>query len=654
MIHKRRASACGAYIVVPAIVIVGGFASAQQEAPEVELPPMTVSAHNSGGIPYDTTGVSVEVLDVPQLQQQGIYSMAEALTTVPGVSIEPGGGANQRGNVAQVTIRGMSSDTCTLPMIDGMRIFNTGGSGLIGANTIGRTELFSVGTAEVLKGSQGAVYGGGAMGGVVYMETPRGEGEPGMRVFNEVGSHDSYTGNATMQGEEKDLAWFLSTTYTRTDNDIQIANGARPTSRNGGEYESWQEALRMDWQVNEDNALTLTYHREDSEYGYTGFYRDYLNRLTESYSCYSFRTNLVSAKWQSRVTEKFSTSFMAGYYGYDATLGSGYCQNLRNVQLEWRNNYKWCPHHSTTGGFAWNRSTFSASSQGQQVGTEHNLEHTYAFFAEHTYTPTEAWSSSLAARWELSNLYDAQATLRAATSFSFNEGSSRLFASAATGYRAPGAFQRSNGSVESWGTTYHGNPNLDTEQSISADFGYEQSIANDHSFSATFFWQRREDAISTVYTDAANATYENAVGHWTILGTEMALNGTLEHAWQTGYKLAWTYTQPKTEDGKQIPWSTRQTWSADLHTSPIEGLTTGVGLTAAVGRSNYEGYQPGRVDNYYSLRCYARYKLNPHCELHLRVENITDQRFVTESNFSPDCAALSPGTAVYAGCTVQF
>lgn len=655
MTNRNKALHTGVAAVVSAIAMAGGCAYAQANKPEIELPTMTVSAHEGLNLPRNKTGVAVEVLDVPKLRKAGNLTLAQALTTIPGVNIQAGGGANQQGNVANVSIRGMSSDTATLAILDGMRLYNTGGAGLITSNIIGRTELFSIGNAEVLKGSQGATYGGGAMGGVVYMETPRGTEEAVIRFFNEAGSHNGYTTNTTAQGREGELSYFVTSTYTRTDNDIKFAGGYSPEHRNAGEYESWQEALRLDWQPNDNNLLTLTYRREDSEYGYASLYNDWFtNSRTESYSNYRFRTNLLTAKWQSKLSEKLTSRLMAGYYGYDATLGSGYCQNLRNVQLEWNNAYEWCTHQTTTAGMAWNRSDFAVKSSGERQGTDGNLEHTYAFFAEHMYAPAENWQSSLAARMELSNLYNTQTTVRASTSYRFNEERSRVFASAATGYRAPSSFQHSNSAIESWGTTYHGNPHLKTEKSLSADVGIEHDIIDGHTFSVTAFWQRRENAITTVPLDAMNSTYTNDSGHWTILGAEVALRGTLEQAWNTGYKLAWTYTQPKTSDDRQIPWTSRQTWTAELHTTPIEGFTTGLGLTAAIGRSNYDGYAPSEVDNYYSLRWFARYQLNDNVTLHLRVENLTNQRFVTESNFAPEYAMLSPGLGVYGGCTIEF
>ncbi len=650
MIQRKIAPRSGVHAVVSAAILAGGFAHAQGELPETELAPLTVSAHSGEAVPYDTTGVSVSVADTEELRQSGRRNAADAMCTLPGVTALPGGGENQRGNAAKVSIRGENRDTAVLPMVDGMRIFNSSGGGLLTANTIARADLFSIGTLEVLRGSQGAVYGGGAMGGVIYMETPKGNAsKPQLSLFQEAGSHSSYTGNVTAQGENGELAYFLSTTYSRTDNDISFADGSRPTERNAGEYEGWNEALRLDWQVNADNSLTLTYRREDSEYGYESSYAGY-----HYYNPYSFRTNLATAKWQSRLSNRLSSSLMLGYYGYDATLGTGYYQDLRNVQLEWRNNYKWCPHQSTTAGFAWNRSAYDYHDSYTTTNGERNLENTYAFFAEHSYAPVEAWHSSLAARLELSNIYNSSLALRAASSYRFNNDATRVFASVGTGYRSPGSFQRSRSVFTSGYYTYHGNPNLQQEKNFSADIGIEHDIAPGHSLSLTAFYQRINNCIAVIYK-GADVYYTNEQGHREIPGVELALSGTLEQAWQTGYKLSWTLARPKTSNGDQAPWTSRNTWAAELYTTPAEGFTTGIGFTAAAGRSNYENAATTRVDNFYSLRWYARYEVNKNLTLHLRVENLTNQKFVTEGGYgAPGDAAISAGTSVHGGCTLQF
>ncbi len=651
----------GASRAVLALALAGSLsvahAAASTDIPETELPPVTVSAHGDLAVPYDQTGVSVTVLDLTELKEQGISSLTEAMTSVPGVFVIPGGGLNQRGNVSNIAIRGMHKGNMCLPMMDGMRLYSFSNSLNMTPNILGHTNLFGLGTVEVLRGSQGAVYGSGAMGGVIYMETPEGQGEPSLTLFNEVGSFDSYTGNAVAQGQTDQLSYYVSACYEHTNNDVRYMDGRNVTFRHAGRYAAWNEALRLDYRINDDNKLTLTFRREDADM--TAAPADY--GFMWGRSDYKYRTNLLTARLQTRLNERWTSSLMAGYMGSDYMLTSGYNLDQRNVQIEWRNAYKWNEQHTTTAGFAWNREDFSCKSYSM----DDSLNNVYALFAEHSYSPAKNWDNSLALRWDQSSIYDGFVTLRAATNYRFNHERTRAFASVGNGYISPSSLQR-GGEYRSGVQLYRGNSQLDCTSSINADLGLEQEIAPNHYASGTFFWLREEDAVVEDNSQQPDyISWENDSAHWTIQGIELALHGTWEKHWNTGYRLEWTYVQPKSSDDKQLTETARQMWSADVHTSPLEGLTTGIGMTAAVGRRDYAGY---RLDNYCVFRWYARYQVNEQLALHLRVENLTNEKFIADSTGNPmdystwppsgpmgfGGSLLNSGAAVYAGCTVTF
>ncbi len=639
----------GAFRVVLALALAGSLsfvraAEATDDAPEVELAPITVSALGGLAVPYDQTGVSVTVLDIPELKKEGIFSLSEAMTTVPGVFVLPGGGLGQRGNVSNIAIRGARPANMTLPMMDGMRLYSYTNSMNLTPNILGRANMFNLGRVEVLRGSQGACYGAGAIGGVIYMETPEGQGKPSLTLFNEAGSFDTYTGNAVAQGKLKKLAYYVSATYERTNNDLAFDDGSPVTVRHAGHAESWNEALRLDYDFNPGNKLTLTYRREDA---------DYRNVDAFGTADYEFRSNLLTAKLQSRVNEKFSTSLMAGYAGFDSRLGEGLYYDQRNVQIEWRNAWRWNERHTTTAGFAWNRELFDYEGAEPMwaSASEDTLNNVYALFAEHCYRPAKNWDNSLALRWDRSSIYDNFLTLRVATNYRFNAERTRAFASAGNGYLTPNSLQR-GGEYRCRGTLFRGNGALDCSSSVSAEAGVEHEFAREHFASATFFWMQEQDAIKPDNAHPGYSTWKNDNAHWTSQGIELALHGTWENSWHTGYRLEWTCVQPKDSRDKQLVETARQTWSADIHTSPLEGVTTGIGLTAAVGRNDWSGT---RIDNYCILRWYARYQFNEQLSFHLRVENLTDERFVANPvGYGQPGSLLNSGAAVYGGCTLTF
>ncbi len=630
--------------VVPALLLAGLCPAAlAAEQVVTELAPITISAHGGSGIPYDQSGVSVTVLDPATLRKEGITNLGEALTRVPGVQVQPGGGSNQRGNVSNIAIRGMSSGLHILPMMDGLRIYDNSGGCNLTPNMLARTSMFDLGTLEVLRGSQGAVYGSGAIGGVIYMETPEGEGEPGCALFNEFGSFHSYTGNITAQGRQEKLSYFLSATCETTDNDLERVDGSKPADKNAGRFESWQEALRLDYRPDDATHARITWRRSDSRY--------HTPDAWGGDPHYKYCTNLVSAALGKRLSHAFATELSGGYYGADYMLGRGTNHNLRNVQLNWRNEYRWCRHQATTAGLAYMHSEHSAENNGLlNRGSQHE-EHTGSLFAEHRVSLFRGWENTMALRWDRSNVYDSLYSLRAASSWSFNDDRTRLSGSISRGYKAPSSFERMKGRYTAWGATYQGNPELDCQTSWSADLGIEHEWQENHVAGITFFWIRTQDAIRNQIIGDHYEFY-NTDGKDTSTGIELSLSGTWEEQWNTGYTLSLTLCNPEDAEGRQLPSTARQVWAADIHTSPVEGLTTGFGLAAASGCRNWDST---RLDSYYTLRWYASYEVNEHLTLHLRVENLTNQKFVSDTAWGDYSQSyLNPGTAIYGGCTITF
>lgn len=654
----------GALRVVLAIAMAGSCVFAQADsngneqsspsrsdtvsaAEETALPPVTVSAHEGIAVPYDQTGVSVTILDSKQLQKEGVQTLNEALTRVPGLYIMPGGGVGQRGNYSKAVIRGMNQADYNLTMVDGMRLYRVGAN--VGPGFQAQSQLFNLGNIEVVKGSQGAVYGSGAIGGVISADTPQGVGPASVRLFNEVGSFDSYTGNIIAQGAEGKWDYFVGSGYERTNNDIEFTTYS-PLPKHAGKFTQWEEAVRLGYQVSKDARISMTYRRQDAEY---------FNYVGSGYphDTYDFMSQLATVKLDAKINRRWTTSLMAGYYGWDPTMGnyssydgsySAAHYNLRNVQIEWRNALKWNEKNKTTAGFAWNRSQFKSEFEGR------NLENIYGFFAEHLYRPIKTWDNSFALRLDHSTTWNNLLTYRYATSWKVTgeQSPTRLFGSIGSGYRSPSQFERYAHYVVGY-YAYEGNPDLDIAKSLSGDLGIERRIAESHYATLTGFWTRVNKEIQTApYVVGAPTSWMNA-GHATSIGGELALRGDFGDAWKTGYSLAYTYVVPKDNEDKQLKGTARGMWSADVHTSPVEGVTTGLGLAAANGRVGVEG-NGIRTDNYVVLRWYAQWQALENLTIHVRVENLTNDRFVVSEGGIWNPSTVSTGTAVYGGFTLTF
>ena len=541
-------------------------------------------------------------------------------------------------------------------MVDGMRISDVNMSG---NKLLGITNLFTVGNVEVVKGAQGAVFGSGAIGGVVAMDTPEGEGDPVTRIFAEAGSFGTFNSYVTSSGKIKKLSYFVGVGFETTENDPTIYDSIYDNRTGMNDFRQWQEALRLGYDVNDKVKLSFTYRRLDSYFEYPTPYVDYsdwMNPVTDSHLYNTEdknRSNLVTGRVDAELSKLWSTSFMVGHYNMNYSTHTpeyDFQPNVmrnRRFQAEWRNALTWNKQWTTIAGMAWDRSDYM--SENNYVSKD-EWQSTLAFFAEQMWAPTDNFDASLALRLEHDNVWNNHFTWRYSNSWKVTgkDSPTRIFGSVGSGFRAPTYFERY---AANYG--YVGNPDLDISKSLGGDLGVEQRLADNHYASVTGFWTRVNDEIgsdSSVYP----YTFKN-YSHCTSYGVEVAFKGQFKDAWNSGYYANYTFTMPKRDSiGKyetiQMANTARHTINAEIHTSPLEKLTVGFGVTSAMGRTDYDY---ARLDNFFTARVFARYQVTDNVALHVRVENLFDQNFIitNDYNFGPRQAR---GLGVFGGVTVEF
>ena len=121
----------------------------------------------------------VSVIDRQTIEEHGYNTLAEALSAIPGVRVSQSGGA---GGIASVFVRGTNSDQ-VLVLIDGMPINDASDPNAqfnFGVDTLGDVERI-----EVIRGPMAALYGSGAIGGVINLIMRKGTQE-GVHVIGDL------------------------------------------------------------------------------------------------------------------------------------------------------------------------------------------------------------------------------------------------------------------------------------------------------------------------------------------------------------------------------------------------------------------------------------------------------------------------------------
>lgn len=170
----------------------------------VRLPETVVTATRVP-TPLEAIPAGVTVINRATIDGRGYNSLTQALSDVPGLHVSQSGSL---GGQASVFVRGTNSNHI-LVLRDGMPI--TDGSDPTGAFNFGVDTLADVERIEIIRGPMAALYGSGAIGGVINLISRRGT-EPGVHWSGDLagGYPALIRGSLTASGVEGPIDYALT------------------------------------------------------------------------------------------------------------------------------------------------------------------------------------------------------------------------------------------------------------------------------------------------------------------------------------------------------------------------------------------------------------------------------------------------------------
>ena len=215
-------------------------AAADKTAPgkehEQKLNPVVVTATRIKE-PLANVGTTITVVEDSQIESQKIQSVETVLRQVPGVTVTQSGSP---GSVTDVSIRG-ATPAQTLVLIDGVEV-NTGGTGEFDFANLTTDNLDRI---EVLRGAGGSLYGSQAIGGVVNVITPEGEGPAQVSILSEGGNRATQDQVATVNGSDGKLGYSGAISYFST-------QGFRPVNDSS---DNLSGSVRLDYHLDDDTTF---------------------------------------------------------------------------------------------------------------------------------------------------------------------------------------------------------------------------------------------------------------------------------------------------------------------------------------------------------------------------------------------------------------
>jgi vitamin B12 transporter len=607
------------------------------------------------GVPLQTLGTAVTVVTRQDLQQQQIRHAADALRSLPGVTVSRTGSP---AGVTQVRIRGGEGNH-TLVLIDGIEA-NAPSEGEFDFSNLMAEDIERI---EVIRGPQSALYGSNAVSGVVNIITRSGKGPPRMTARVEAGSFNTKEMAASASAGTERVWGTVSMQHQRSDGYNLAPDGPF------GEDDGWRFtslAARMGAMLTKDIQLDFTIRHTDKKAdrdddmgarnGYT--------IQSDTPSWFETKTLLMGAqlRWDmldGALTHVFKAN-RSVTENFDMALGWGFPAPYDNTseanRFAYQGTYRFATpfgvNHSITGLIDHGRESFDVSSNYGSSSASRNQTGIAAEWRGDVY---DTVFLSAGIRHDDNNTFEDFTTWRTGISVPIKSLGIRPHASAGTGVKAPTLF-------EQFGTTgeFVSNPNLVPEESKGWDAGVEFTfLAGRAIVDVTYFSTDLKNKIDTIYvacpvTPFGCATPINLPGTSQRDGVEVSGQFQITSTLTLG--LSYTYLDAVDNTGAQEIRRPPHAGRADLTYRFHEGKGT-VRLTALYN-GEMDDYAFGAaplylngivgLDDYWLVSAAASYKINPGLEVYGRVENLFDEKYEEVYGFN------TAGAAVYAGLRWTF
>ena len=626
--------------LLAAWVIAPGFSGAV--APEVDA--IIVSAT---GIPTPISqiGASVDVITAEDLERQQITYLQDALATVAGISTYQSGGP---GSTSNVFMRGMTGKYSGV-YVDGVQI-NDPASQQAAWAYLPTHGLESV---EVLRGSQGVLYGSEAIGGAISLFTAYG-GETKNQAALEVGSFGTQSASLSSRGEAGKVGYGLFVEQTDTDG-ISAASESNDNTEDDG-YESLSARGRAVVNLSEQLSVDVALRSVSSEVETDAGFGTPIDNATNY-------TDFDAVGGRLEVAYAAENSHHAVSIGESEDVSSAYSGSVLTTKgtreaMSYRGIFEVSEQVGIFVGYESEEESYETS------GSVYSIENE-AVMTLLQYDDENRLSVSFGMRQDDNEEFGRFDTSRLAVKRMF--GSFGVRGSYGTGFRAPSLYEL-YGLSEYCAEGLCGNTALKPEESRSRDIAlvfepFEKLYFELAEFDITVSDFIKYGSIvpgasdpclaansSAFFTATTCGKYEQTEGESRSSGYE--LRGTYQHNEATKVMFNFTKLDAEKENGLRDIRRPEETLNVSLNHKVNETLQLALSLRSVRNVTDTDFAQFPNVDvqlsDYDVVNIRASYLISEDTKLNARLENAFDEDYETVLGYG------TPGRAFYVGLTNRF
>jgi vitamin B12 transporter len=572
-------------------------ADAQAGQNTTQLNPLTVTATRAPRT-ADETLASVTVLDEATLRRQAPTSISDLLRGQPGVNVSSNGSF---GKATGVSIRG-AGNSGTMLMIDGIRLRSATAGGA--AWQFLDPRMFE--RAEIVRGPKGSLYGADAVGGVVQLFTPEGEGGPTPAVTVGGGSFDTRRASASFSGSEGGTRYYAAASHLDTDG-IALRDGGDKKA-----YDNTTGLVRVTQQLGDTAEVGVLALRARGSSEYIGGENDYVQQVAGVYGELG-----ISENWAGRLTLSESRDELEDFSDFPGVFDT----KTRTVRLD---NTLALGHHELIVGAEYLEDKVDSTTPFDQ-----NSRDNTAVFAQGLmdFSPLTVQA---ALRHDDNEAYGSELTGSLALGYDLDDNHT-LRASYATAFRAP-----------TFNELYYpgfANPDLEPEKSDSYEIGLRGQFGLGY-WDLAVYQTDVEKKIANEFIDGRFAPYN--VDEARLRGVELA-TGASVNDWDLRAALSWSDPEDRST-GKRLRREASQALRLDAdHT--LGDWVLGGSLIAENHR--YEDEQNShRLGGYGLVDLRATWHFAPAWFARVNVDNVFDKDYVTAFNTFGDYAYENAGRGV--------
>ena len=558
-------------------------------------------------ININKTGSSVKVLQSDELTTNA-FDAVNLLDAQSGIAMSSSGGV---GSQTGIRLRGLSQSYVAV-RVDGVDISDP--TGTQNSYDFGGIITSGFDQIEILKGSQSAIYGSEAIGGVINFKTSI-SSTIGEKTDTNVivGSNNTLAANFKYTQTQEHGSYALSISNISTD-----GFSAKSDNDEADPYSKTEIRFVIDQNINEQLILGATALYSDEEIDYDGFTHetDHIDRTRSAGSIYA---SFDSASITNKITRSFSKTDRYDLNGWNKSfIGNRDVWNYTGQTIL----------NGADITFGYEESTEEADIDGQTKDYKET-----ALVSEILYTLGKSSDISLAARQTSSENYGDDTTFRvAAINRHKGELTSRLVLS--SGFRAPSLYELFD--------SYYGNSTFTPETSLNAEIGFEKKLNGSSSVSATIF---RNTVDNLIEFNNDTFVYEQNNGSTETSGLELSSNMRLGNTINLNANYTYTTSETGNVQAVRVP---KHDLVLQVESQLSEKFSSLASLRVARDIEDTVWPSNVKMPNYEVLDLSFTYDINGKSSAYLQVQNVADENYETIKGYN------TGGRQFFAGIRASF